>query len=336
MQAFPAFGALRAAFPDGHLALVTDAALADLARATALFDEVIVFDAAVAFAGGLIDRLRLAAGLALTLRRFGPDDVAIFKGSPVYAALAAVSGATRRVGLARGAGAAWLTTALPIDPRRHHEDRFFDVVAALGADPARCVDAEWPARASLIPVAVRAGAWPVIGIAPGGARNAKQDVATKRWPAARFAELACDLWRAHPRAVFVLLGGPGDRGEVDIVADALHGADVVDLGGRTDVPTARATIADVDVYVGNDSGLMHVAATTRTPAVIAFGPTDPRAIAPRAERVRAIWDPVANPPCYDDVTGEQRPCGIPCCIDRVQVEVMRRAVEVALTESCRA
>ncbi len=330
VQALPAFGAVRAGFAAAHVTLLTDAPLAGLARRTRLFDEVIGFDAAVAYHGSTAARLGLLARLALAVRRGRPDAVGVFKGAPVYAALAAASGARRRVGLARGVGRALLSHPVAFDPGRHHEDRHLDVAAALGADPGRRAAAEWPAGASPVPAEVRARARPLIGIAPGGARNAKQDTPTKRWPAPRFAALARDLAAAHPAAAFVLLGGAGDRAEVDAVRAALPADRVVDLAGQTDVAAARRAISDLDVYVGNDSGLMHVAATTGTPAVIPFGPTDPRVIAPRAPAVRAVWRPAADPPCYDEVTGAHRPCRAPCCIERVQVGEVRAAVDAAL------
>jgi ADP-heptose:LPS heptosyltransferase len=76
---------------------------------------------------------------------------------------------------------------------------------------------------------------------------------------------------------------------------------------------------------------MHVAGTTRTPAVIAFGPTDPAVAAPRGARVRAVWDPAPGAPCHDEATGAVRPCtGAACCIARVDVARMRAAVDAAL------
>jgi ADP-heptose:LPS heptosyltransferase len=330
VQALPAFGAVRAAFADAHVTLLTDAPLAALARGTGLVDAVVAFDAAVAYHGRPAARLALLARLAATVRRVRPEAVAVFKGAPVYAALALASGARRRAGLARGAGRALLSHPVAIDPTRHHEDRYLDVAAALGADPERRVAAAWPATPSPVAAAVRAGAWPLVGVAPGGARNAKQDTPTKRWPASRFAALARELAAAHPDAAFVLLGGPGDRDEVEVVRAALPADRVVDLAGRTSVHAARAAVAALDVYVGNDSGLMHLAATTDTPAVIPFGPTDPRVIAPRAPGVRAVWSPAADPPCYDEVTGAHRPCRTPCCIDRVDVARVRAAVDAAL------
>jgi ADP-heptose:LPS heptosyltransferase len=264
------------------------------------------------------------------MRRRRPDAVGVFKGAPIYAALAAASGAPLRAGLARGVGHALLTHPLAIDPAQHHEDRYLAVAAALGADPRQCAPAAWPPMPSPLPAGAVARRTPIIGLAPGGARNAKQDLPTKRWPAARYAALARDLADAYPSAAFVLIGGPGDRAEVDAVCSALPSDRVIDLAGRTDVPTARAAIAALDVYVGNDSGLMHVAATTTTPAVIAFGPTDPRVIAPRAPQLHAVWDPVPAPPCYDEVTGLSRACQVPCCIERVEITRMRAAVAAAL------
>jgi len=329
VQALPAFGAVRAEFAEARVSLLTDAALCDFAHGTRLFDDVLGFSAEDAYRGRAGVRLRLLASLARRVRRVRPDVVAVFKGAPVYAALAAASGARWRVGLARGAGRVLLTRPLPIDPAQHHEDRYLDVVAALGSYRMHRA-AAWPERLPDGLPGVPPQAWPLIGMAPGGARNAKQDLPSKRWSAARFAALAGDLASAHPAAVFVLLGSSGDRAEVDAVRAALPADRVVDLAGRTDIAAARAVIAALHVYVGNDSGLMHVAATTGTPAVIAFGPTDPRVIAPRSPRMQALWCPVPNPPCYDEVAGAHRPCQVPCCIDRVGVPEMLAAVEAAL------
>lgn len=336
IQALPALGAVRAGLPRAHVVLLTDQSLAGFATQTGLFDVVRGFDMAAAYTGSAGGRLRVLAALATQARRARPDVAGVFKGAPVYAAVALASGARRRAGLARGIGCALLTHPVPVDPARHHEDRYLDVVAALGLDGGRRADAAWPRVSSHIPASVRARAWPLVGLGPGGARNAKQDMATKRWPAERFAALGRELAADLPDAAFVLLGGAGDRAEVDLVRAALPPGRVIDLAGRTDLAAARSAIALLDVYVGNDSGLMHVAATTATPAVIAFGPTDPRVIAPRAAGLRAVWRPVDRPPCYDEVDGTHRPCRTPCCIERVAVRDVRAAVDAALAGVVRA
>lgn len=331
--AFPAMAAVRAAFPAAHLTLVTDASLRALAEGTGLLDAVLGFDAAAAYRGSPLARLRTLARLVRLVRAARADLALVCKGAPIWAALARASGADRRVGLARGVGARLLTHAIRIEPDRHHADRYLEIARAAGAD-APAPPVRWPAVPLppdlLLLLTQRAG--PRIGLAPGGARNAKQDMPTKRWPLDRWRDLAAELARRYPAATFVLLGAASDRAEVDAVRAALPAGSWCDLAGRTDLATARATIAALDVFVGHDSGLMHVAGTTDTPLVLPFGPTDPRVLAPRRAAVRALWAPSSPTPCYDEVTGAHRVCAVECCITSISVASVRDAVVEALAD----
>ncbi len=99
----------------------------------------------------------------------------------------------------------------------------------------------------------------------------------KRWPAARFAELA-DILAQRRRPVLVL-EGPDERGvghEVSRLARS-H-PPVLELGG----PLSRSAgvLQQAALYVGNDSGLAHVAAAVGTPPVTLFAAADPARVAP--------------------------------------------------------
>jgi ADP-heptose:LPS heptosyltransferase len=94
---------------------------------------------------------------------------------------------------------------------------------------------------------------------------------------------------------------------------------VVDLVGRTSIPVARAVVERLDAFLCNDSGLLHVAATTRTPVVAVFGPSDPREACPRRAGVEWVWEPARATPCLDARDGRLRPCVVPCCIERASV-----------------
>lgn len=333
VQALPAFGAVRATYPQARVTLVVGDDLAAFAAGFDLFDRVEPFDVAAAYRGSAAARLAVLARLCARLRAASPDAVGVFKGAPSYAVLAAASGASVRVGLARGWGARLLTTPIAIDPGAHHEDRFLAVAHALGATPDGADPPRWPAVA--LPaafVAVRAFAeYPAfVAVAPGGARNAKQDYAPKRWPARHFAE-AVRLVRATHHVVPVLLGGSGDRDEAEQFRVALGpGVAIVDLVARTSVPEARAVIAACDAYLGNDSGLMHVAGTTTTPIVAVFGPTDPRVLAPRGRHVYTPWHPSRRTACVDERTGQVAPCSEICCMDRVTPAEVADALDAAL------
>lgn len=347
-QAVPACAALRAAVGPGRFALATQHEVARLAAGLrtadgALFDELITFDGAALFGGGVRARLHIAADVVRRIRAGRYASAVICKAAPAYPALAAAAGVPRRVGFARTTGlgarllrAGVLTRAVPYAAGRHREDRYNDLVVAAGADPARQARIVWTSTADeraaadlLGPLRRTAGAV-LVGIAPGGARNAKEEMPPRRWPADRYAELARRVVHAEPNARFVLLGGPGDAAETGTVRAAVNAPHVLDLTGRTTLAGAAAVIGGLDALVCNDSALLHLAAYTRTPVVTVFGPSDPREACPRRAGIVALWEPARSTPCLDDVTGRLPPCVTPCCIERVEVGAVARALLDAL------
>jgi ADP-heptose:LPS heptosyltransferase len=103
----------------------------------------------------------------------------------------------------------------------------------------------------------------------------------KAWPGEHFAA----LWRMLaagplPGAVPVILAGPGEaeRAMAAPLLAALPGA--VDLCGGLSLPEAAACLSLASLYVGNDSGLMHLAAATGAPTLVLFGPTPASEYAP--------------------------------------------------------
>lgn len=110
----------------------------------------------------------------------------------------------------------------------------------------------------------------------------------KNWR--RFAELLDPLSRALKMRVVVPLG-PAETGGLDAFTDAF-----TDRTFQTDpaivheppVRTLGALLAEAAVYVGNDSGVTHLAAAAGAPVVAIFGPTDPARWGPRGEPVRVL------------------------------------------------
>ncbi len=122
------------------------------------------------------------------------------------------------------------------------------------------------------------GARPLVGLAPGAAYGH-----AKRWPPARFAELATRL-AAEQGAAVALLGATSDRDagrEIESrVGRPLARARLLNLIGQTDLRTAMGVMAACEVVVSNDSGAMHLAAALGRPVVAVFGPTDERVTGP--------------------------------------------------------
>lgn len=331
---------MRAHFSTAHVGLVVGSEFAEFVRTLGLFDDVYAFDARVAYHGRMFARASLLARLAVQLRATRPDSVGVLKGAPAYAALAVATGARERVGLTRGWGHSLLNVPLAIDPTRHHADQYADVARALGASHVPLQFNAWPETSVPAEVALLRGQGgsadlgrALVAVAPGGARNTKEDFAPKRWSAARFSDALLRAADARPLSA-VVLGGPSDRAEADALVSAVAGRiPVLDLVGQTSVFGARAIIASSDAYLGNDSALMHVAGTTPTPIVAVFGPTDPRVLAPRGAHVYTIWRPARPYPCRDEVTGAARPCAAECCIDRVDAAEVASVLGRALTLS---
>ena len=119
---------------------------------------------------------------------------------------------------------------------------------------------------------------PVVALHPGSGST------RKNWPAERFASVAALL--AARDVVTVLIAGP---------ADAAAGAKVATLAGES---VRRAPPATLDrivallgrcrAYLGNDSGITHLAALTGTPTVAVFGPTDARVWRPLGQHTRVV------------------------------------------------
>jgi len=109
----------------------------------------------------------------------------------------------------------------------------------------------------------------------------------KRWPAAHFADLALRLGRP-----VLLLGSAKDQAVCDEIVhltEAHRPGRVLSLAGRTGLLEAFALIAHAHRMVGNDSGLMHVAAAFDVPQVAVFGSSSPEHTPPLSDAAQVVW-----------------------------------------------
>ncbi|MDP3685557.1 MAG: glycosyltransferase family 9 protein [bacterium] len=118
----------------------------------------------------------------------------------------------------------------------------------------------------------RLGGRTLIGLHPGS----YGDLAYKRWPAERFAELGDRLATAR-NAIVLVFGGPEEQTLKAEVAARMRAPSVI-----VDAPlrVTAALIARSACFVSNDSGLMHIAVSQNIPTFGLFGPTDERRTAP--------------------------------------------------------
>ncbi len=126
---------------------------------------------------------------------------------------------------------------------------------------------------------------PVLALAPAANWPAKS------WPQGRFAELARILSAADgplPGARIVVAAAPAERAQLGELLAAIAPGRLVDLTGGHDLLDIAACFARASLFVGNDSGLMHLAAAAGAPTLGLFGPSDPRRYGPWGPRGRAL------------------------------------------------
>jgi ADP-heptose:LPS heptosyltransferase len=143
---------------------------------------------------------------------------------------------------------------------------------------------EAKADAILGPVTDKAGG-PILAVAPAA------NWVGKTWPVERFALLAVQLMQKggpFEKGRLLILGGPDDWRAAEPLRRSLPRERWIDLTGKTDLLTVYACLKRARLFVGNDSGLMHLAAAAGTPTLGLFGPSDERLYAPWGPNTRTV------------------------------------------------
>lgn len=202
----------------------------------------------------------------------------------------------------RASAFAWLVRAgrrVVAKGGRHPEPRVKQLGALLGLDPPPLPVAWFAAEDAARAAALLPGPGPWIALGP----TANWD--RKVWPAERFVAVFQALSAPDgplPGARAAILGGPGAQ-EAAMAAPVLAalGDRAVDLVGTLALPEAAAVLARSALFLGNDSGLMHLAAATATPTIGLFGPSRVEEYAPVGPRAAHVVAP--GSPGLDSMPG---------------------------------
>lgn len=290
----PTIAALRQRYPSARITALTHSASEPLLRCVPGLDDVVLLPTGPDWAG--------PAALLRTLRTLRADryDVAIDFSSPAYKWIALLAGIPRRTYMKFDPDWWWL----PAQHRRwqatHATEHYYDCARELDLPPWEATShpllLSVPAQARDEARAyIAAHAWggrhgPLVGLHAGGTMLD----GVKRWPADHFATLADRLAAEHGARV-VLLGGSDECDLAAYVAARMR-QPVVNAAGDVPLLTSLALITACDLFIGNDSGLLHAAAALGTPYVGIYGPTAPASFHPvpaRAGQGTLALPPVA-------------------------------------------
>jgi lipopolysaccharide heptosyltransferase II len=312
----PLIAAVRRAYPDARIAYLVEPPAAPIVSGNPHLDDVIVAPRRRGARRILDD-----AALAWRLRKAKYDLVLDLHGGPRSAWLAWATGAKERIGYDIK-GRAWMYTR--IAPRakdlrpRHSVQNQWDLLDAIPGwpggrpDPSRDrieIALDGGADAGMAERLARAGVTPehelvVLHVSAGNP--------FRRWPETSFAETAAAMAARNPRRRIVFSSGPSDREAASRIASDTRkrlgsAADrIIDLG-EFDLHQLRALIGRSRLFVGGDTGPLHVAAATDTPVVGIYGPTEAVRSAP--------WRPASIPTIAverDDLSC--RPCDQRVCV----------------------
>ncbi len=141
----------------------------------------------------------------------------------------------------------------------------------------------------------------VIAVGPGANWGAKQ------WPPDRFAAVVARLTAADgilPGARVAVFAAASERAAILPMIESVPVERRIDLVGAVDLATAAACLRRCDLYVGNDSGLMHIAAAVGIPTLGLFGPSSEVFYGPWGEQGASVRGPrsfedICHAPDYD-------------------------------------
>lgn len=241
--------------------------------------------------------LRGKLALARTLRSQGFDLVinsARGEGMLENTILSFTTGAPCRVGFEKD-GAGFLNTVkVHLDDHRALLHQNLDLLRAIGIEPAAPEIAihipEEDARFAAAFVRERlAPDERLIALHPGSFWRKQL-----QWPLPRYAALARELLHAHPCRI-LLLGAREEAPLTRAIAEASQSPRLIDLAGQTSLPRVAALLGRLHLFIGNDSGLLHLALALKVPSIGLFGYTSPRQVIDPAGPCIALQKPARGP-----------------------------------------
>lgn len=324
LLATPVLEALKRRFPAARLTVLVKQRAVEVLEGNPHVDEVMVYDAVKHYHSP-----RWVLRLARELRQRHFSLAVDLTGDHRSSWLLFASDPGFRVGLNHAGLGFLLDRRIDYRSKGHVVDHLLTSVEPLGArssDATPRIYLSESERAEAETLLAGAGFAPgteVLALSPGA------NWRFRRWRPERFGELAA---RAAERTGVrsVVLGSADDAGLAGAVVAASSGA-AVSLAGRTNLRGLAAVAGRARVFVGNDSGPMHVAASVGTPVVGLFGPNTPERFGPRGAPSRILRRDFECSPC------SQRECVRPdeACMDAISVEEVMDATEQLLSEGGR-
>lgn len=299
VMALPALRAVRSRFQEAEIAILARPYLADIYRDQQICNQLIAYDSNGKHAG-IVGRERLAA----ELRGLTFDAALLLQNAFDAAWVAWRAGIPERIGYARDSRSLLLTKSIPVPKAGeippHEKFYYLELLRRAG-----WIDSLTDESFIALNVPEGKGRWAADFLVQSGARPDSLRIAigagasygsAKCWPPSRFAELTNRL-QSQTDADVILFGTAAEAAVTRAISSGLR-RPPIDLTEKTAIADLPALLSQCHVFIGNDSGAMHVAAAVGLPVVAVFGPTDPFGTAPVTPRCTIVQQKPYCSPCF--------------------------------------
>jgi heptosyltransferase-3 len=290
LLATPTVRAIKAARPDVRVTMMVNRGTEDVLSGNTDMDEIVILDK-----GSLAAQWRFIAGLRR--RRF--DTVIDLTDGDRSAFLSWISGAPVRIGFNdehRWRGRCYTQVIQPVPGMRHRIDRDLEVLKPINIQAGSndlqlwlTPEEEDSADQLLDQLGVQRSQ-SIVMLQPGARYW------FKAWPPERFAELADRLMSQY--GCQVLIGGSDQDIDLAQQIQQMAKSRPIIMAGRTTIKQFAAIAKKSALFVGSDSGAMHIASAVSTPVVALFGPSSPREWGPRGGPVEVLYKDIDCRSCF--------------------------------------
>ncbi len=287
----------------------------------------------------LVSFIRDTFAVLLLLRRARVDMVFDLEFFSKYSTLlSTLTGAAVRVGYALPTywRKANITHPASIDRSAHVANAFLRQLEAIGMSaPTTCTtpvlhptNAEEGSMRRKLGIGSNGAEWIAVNI------NAGATSLERRWPADRFLELVARLHDENGARRFFFTGSADERSYVQAALESRtnFAASAVNCAGLLSLGEFLALLRHCAVFITNDSGPMHVAASAGTPVVALFGPESPQFYGPLVH-ARVLYRQLACSPCLNVYNAKRFVCPYNArCMRELSVDEVQRAVQSLLRQ----
>jgi len=316
----PAIRAIRKRFPNSHVSLLAKPWVMPVFENSEHIDRLLIYDDKGRHKG-IFGKFRLARDL----KKYHFDAAILLQNAFEAALITFLAKIPLRVGYNTDVRQLLLTHAVSCTDeikKQHQTDYYLNIIRGIGMkEDNRALYLELNQRDRLRAEKTLLEQHlslddKIIGINPGATYGP-----AKQWPLDRYAHLA-DKIQAFTGGRIIIFGGPNDRKLGKKISQKMQHRPI-DLSGKTSLGEAMALIERCDLFITNDSGLMHVAAALDVPLIAVFGSTNSITTGPLSQNSRIVQVPLECSPCLRP----ECPKGHLNCMDQISVEMVFRSAK---------